>query len=139
MLFLIFLWYISDKHFFSGHSRNVLRDFLTDRIVSVKIDAIGVFEKFILERMVTMTEDDKQFLDRITAYAEEVMADMDAEKTRISIQLDKLRPVMEEIAAEQNAAVEDVFIRYMDLASAVGAQKQEKFKKDYLDFDDLNI
>lgn len=86
-----------------------------------------------------MTEDDKQFLDRITAYAEEVMADMDAEKTRISIQLDKLRPVMEEIAAEQNAAVEDVFIRYMDLASAVGAKKQEQFKKDYLDFDDLNI
>lgn len=86
-----------------------------------------------------MTEDDKQFLDRITAYAEEVMADMDAEKTRISIQLDKLRPVMEEIAVEQNVSVEDVFIRYMDLASAAGAEKQEKFKKDYLDFDDLNI
>ncbi len=63
-----------------------------------------------------MTEDDKCFLDRITAYAEEAMADMDAEKTRISIQLDKLRPVMEEIAVEQNTSVEEVFIRYMDLA-----------------------
>lgn len=86
-----------------------------------------------------MTEEDKNFLDRITAYAEEAMADMDAEKTRISVQLDKLRPIMEEIAAEQNTAVEDVFIRYMDLASTAGAKKQEQFKKDYLDFDDLKI
>lgn len=86
-----------------------------------------------------MTEEDKKFLDRITAYAEETMADMDAEKTRISVQLDKLRPIMEEIAAEQNTAVEDVFIRYMDLASTAGAKKQEQFKKDYLDFDDLKI
>ena len=86
-----------------------------------------------------MTEDDKRFLDRITAYAEEVMADMDAEKTRISVQLDQLRPIMEEIAAEQKTSVEDVFIRYMDLASAAGTEKQEKFKKDYLDFDDLKI
>ena len=86
-----------------------------------------------------MTEDDKNFLDRITAYAEEVMADMDAEKTKVSVQLDKLRPIMEEIAAEQNTTVEDVFIRYMDLASTAGAKKQEQFKKDYLDFDDLKI
>lgn len=86
-----------------------------------------------------MNEDDKRFLDRITAYAEEVMADMDAEKTRISIQLDKLRPIMETIAQEQNTSVEDVFIRYMDLASAAGAKKQEQFKQDYMDFDDLKI
>ncbi len=86
-----------------------------------------------------MNEDDKLFLDRITAYAEEVMADMDAEKTRISVQLDKLRPIMETIAQEQNASVEDVFIRYMDLASTAGAKKQEQFKQDYLDFDDLKI
>ena len=86
-----------------------------------------------------MTEKDKRFLDRITAYAEEVMADMDAEKTRVSVQLDKLRPVMEEIAAEANSSVEDVFIRYMDLASYAGMKKQEQFKRDYLDFDDLNI
>lgn len=86
-----------------------------------------------------MTEDDKNFLDRITAYAEEVMADMDSEKTRISVQLDKLRPIMEEIAAEQKIAVEDVFIRYMDLASCAGKKKQEDFNRDYLDFDDLKI
>ncbi|MBQ6888994.1 MAG: hypothetical protein IJN54_15960 [Lachnospiraceae bacterium] len=88
-----------------------------------------------------MTENDKLFLERIGAYAEEVMADMDAnpEKTRISVQLDKLRPIMEEIAKEQNVSVEDVFIRYMDLASHAGVKKQEDFKNDYLDFDDLKI
>lgn len=91
--------------------------------------------------MFSLTENDKLFLERIGAYAEEVMADMDAnpEKTRISVQLDKLRPIMEEIAKEQNVSVEDVFIRYMDLASHAGVKKQEDFKNDYLDFDDLKI
>jgi len=89
----------------------------------------------------SLIENDKLFLERIGAYAEEVMADMDAnpEKTRISVQLDKLRPIMEEIAKEQNVSVEDVFIRYMDLASHAGVKKQEDFKNDYLDFDDLKI
>lgn len=86
-----------------------------------------------------MTEDDKIFLDRITAYAEEVMADIDPEKTRISAQLDFLRPVMEEIAAEQNLPIEDIFIRYMDLASTAGTKKQKKFEDDYMDFDDLKV
>lgn len=88
-----------------------------------------------------MTEEDKIFLERIGAYADKVMADMDTnpEKTRISVQLDKLRPIMEEIANEQNVSVEDVFIRYMDLASTAGVKKQEEFDKDYLDFDDLKI
>lgn len=31
--------------------------------------------------------------------------------------LDKLRPIMEEIAAEQGVSVEDVLVRYMDLQS----------------------
>ncbi len=88
-----------------------------------------------------MNEQDKLFLERIGNYAEEVMADMDTnpEKTRISIQLDKLKPIMEEIAAEENVAVEDVFIRYMDLASQAGVKKQEEFDRDYMDFDDLKI
>ncbi len=91
--------------------------------------------------MFNLTEDDKLFLERIGTYADEVMADMDTnpEKTRISVQLDMLRPIMEEIAAEQNASVEDVFIRYMDLASTAGVKKQDDFNKDYLDFDDLKI
>ena len=89
----------------------------------------------------SLTEDDKVFLERIGAYADEVMADMDTnpEKTSISVQLDKLKPIMEEIAKEQNVPVEDVFIRYMDLASSAGVKKQKDFENDYLDFDDLKI
>lgn len=88
-----------------------------------------------------MTKEDERFLERIGAYAEEVMSDIDAnpEKTKISTQLEKLRPIMEEIAAEENVSLEDVFIRYMDLASAAGAKRQEDFKRDYMDFDDLKI
>ncbi len=88
-----------------------------------------------------MTKEDQLFLERIGAYAEKVMSDIDAnpEKTKISTQLEKLRPVMEEIAAEENVSLEDVFIRYMDLASTAGAKRQEDFKRDYMDFDDLKI
>ena len=34
-----------------------------------------------------MTEQDKDFLDRITGYANEVCADIDPQKTQISVQL----------------------------------------------------
>ena len=78
----------------------------------------------------SLTEEDKAFLERIGAYADEVMADMDTnpEKTRISVQLDKLRPIMEEIAKEQNSSVEDIFIKYMDLASEASIETQRKFQ-----------
>ena len=45
-----------------------------------------------------MTPENRQILDRINAYAEEALADIDPQKTRISFQLDALRPVMQEIA-----------------------------------------
>ena len=73
-----------------------------------------------------MTLEDKKLLDRINAFAEEALADIDPQKTRISFQLEALKPVMEEIAQETGQPVEDIFIRYMDLASeaAVEAEKQ---------------
>lgn len=73
-----------------------------------------------------MTPENKQILDRINAYAEEVLADIDPQKTRVSYQLDALRPIMQEIADEKGMSIEDVFILYMDLASesSVEAQKQ---------------
>lgn len=84
-----------------------------------------------------MTNEDKIFLDRITEYANEAMADIDPDptKTPISEQLEKLKPIMETLAAETGEAVEDVFIRYMDLASEAAVEKQQKFKADYADFD----
>ena len=84
-----------------------------------------------------MTNEDKIFLDRITEYANDAMADIDPDptKTPISEQLEKLKPIMETISAETGVPVEDVFIRYMDLASEAAVEKQQKFKADYADFD----
>jgi len=88
-----------------------------------------------------MTDQDKEFLDRITAYAGEVMKDIDPDPTvtPISTQLEYLRPVMEEISRETGKSVEDIFIRYMDLASTVAAKKQEEFEEDFVDFTDPNL
>lgn len=65
-----------------------------------------------------MTADDRKFLSRINKYKETVKNDMGPQKVQMPAQLlDKLRPVMEEIAAEQGVSVEDVLVRYMDLQS----------------------
>ncbi len=73
-----------------------------------------------------MTQENKEILDRINAYAEEALADIDPQKTKISFQLEALKPIMQEIADEKGMSVEDIFILYMDLASeaAVDAEKE---------------
>lgn len=63
------------------------------------------------------------------------MGDIDPQKVPISEQLDKLKPIMETIAKEQNRSLEDIFIEYMDLASEFSVANASKFKEDYLDFD----
>lgn len=82
-----------------------------------------------------MTSEQKEILERIQAYAEKVLKDIDPQKTQVSYQLDKLRPEMEKIAAEKNMSLEDVFILYMDLSSEAAAKAEEKFQKDFKDFD----
>ena len=77
-----------------------------------------------------MTENDRSFLDRINKYAEEVLKDIDPQNTHVSEQLDKLRPIMEELASELNMSIEDVFIRYMDLASEQGVEAENKYRED---------
>lgn len=69
-------------------------------------------------------------LDRINAYAEQVLGDIDPQKTRISYQLDKLKPVMEKIAEEKQLPLEDIFIKYMDLASIVSAKENAMLKEE---------
>lgn len=78
----------------------------------------------------SMEEEDKEMLSRINAYAEKVLGDIDPQKTRISFQLDQLKPVMQEIADEKNMSIEDVFIKYMDLASIVSAKQDAMLKED---------
>ncbi len=83
-----------------------------------------------------LSDDDRDLLTRVSAYSEKVIGDVDPQQMRISEQLEKLKPVMQEIAAERKMTLEDIFIKYMDLASLVLAKKEEKFKEDIID---LNI
>lgn len=77
-----------------------------------------------------MTDENKKIWEKISAYAEEALKDIDPQKTQVSVQLDALRPVMEEIAKEKNMPLEDVFILYMDLASEAGVEAEAKFQMD---------
>lgn len=76
----------------------------------------------------TLDEQDRALLARINSYSESVLGDIDPQKTPISFQLEKLKPVMQEIAQEQKVPLEDVFIKYMDLASIVAAKKNARLK-----------
>lgn len=77
-----------------------------------------------------MTDENRKIWERISIYAEEVLKDIDPQKTQVSVQLDALRPVMEGIAKEKNMSLEDVFILYMDLASEAGVEAEAKFQMD---------
>lgn len=77
-----------------------------------------------------MTHENKEILNRINKYAETALADIDPQKTRISFQLEALKPVMQEIADEKGMSVEDVFILYMDLASEAAVEAESKFQAD---------
>ena len=80
----------------------------------------------------SLSDEDRDMLARINAYSESVVGEIDPQKTRVSFQLDKLKPIMQEIADEKGMTLEDVFIKYMDLASVVSA-KQNAMLKEELD------
>lgn len=84
----------------------------------------------------SLSDEDKAMLVRINAYAEQVLGDIDPQKTRISYQLDKLRPIMQEIADEKGISLEDVFIKYMDISSVVLAKQDAMLKED---LDDMGL
>ena len=69
-----------------------------------------------------MTDEDKKLLDRINKYAERALKDTD-QKMRVSSQLERLKPIMAKIAQEENTTVEDIFVRYMDLATSSNEAK----------------
>ena len=75
-----------------------------------------------------MTAEDRKILARINKYAESVMADIDPQKVQVSSQLDKLRPILQEIADEQGISLEDFFIRYMDLQSESACLADQKMR-----------
>lgn len=75
-----------------------------------------------------MTDENRKILERINSYAENVLGEIDPQKIQVSVQLEKLKPVMEEIAAEKNMSLEDVFILYMDLQSEASCATNQKLK-----------
>ena len=91
-------------------------------------DSIIAALPLYLERMMSMTREDQELLERINEYADKVLKYFDPQKTRVSFQLEKLKPIMEEIAQEKGATVEDIFIKYMDLASQVTVSRETKFQ-----------
>ena len=88
---------------------------------------------------VTMTAENQKILDRINAYAEKALADIDPQKTRISFQLEALKPIMQEIADETGKSVEDIFILYMDLASEASVEAEKNLQATLDDDEDANF
>ena len=71
-----------------------------------------------------MTDENRKIWERISAYAEEVLKDIDPQKTQVSVQLDALRPVMEEIAKEKKQSLEDIFIRHGKFFTIIARTEQ---------------
>lgn len=83
-----------------------------------------------------MTDENKELLARINAYAENVLGDIDPQKVPVSVQLEKLKPVMEEIAKEKGMSLEDMFILYMDLQSEASVSTNKKLEDSLKDLND---
>ena len=83
-----------------------------------------------------MNDENRELLERINAYAENVLGDIDPQKVQVSLQLEKLRPVMEEIAKEKGISLEDMFILYMDLQSEASIATSKKLEESLKDLND---
>lgn len=92
-----------------------------------------MYEKLKPQDLNFLDQDDKIFFTKVNEYSEQVMGDIDPQKVRVSEQLEKLKPVMEELAAQRGMSLEDVFIKYMDIASLVAAKRDQRFKSDMQD------
>nr|WP_296486731.1 hypothetical protein [uncultured Acetatifactor sp.] len=83
-----------------------------------------------------MTEENRKILERINTYAENTLGEIDPQKVQVSVQLEQLKPVMEEIAAEKGISLEDMFILYMDLQSEASCATNQKLKDSLQDIND---
>lgn len=83
-----------------------------------------------------MTAENKQLLQRINAYAENVLGEIDPQKVPVSAQLEKLRPILTEIAQEKGITLEDMFILYMDLQTEGSLASQKKLEDSLQDLND---
>lgn len=83
-----------------------------------------------------MTDENRALLKRINDYSEKVLGDIDPQKVQVSAQLDKLRPILQEIADEKNMTLEDVFILYMDIQSEAVCASEAKLRDELEDLND---
>ena len=83
-----------------------------------------------------MTEENRKILERINNYANKVMGNIDPQKVQVSVQLEKLKPIMEEIAKEKGMSLEDFFILYMDLQSEASCKSDAKLKEELQDLNE---
>lgn len=75
-----------------------------------------------------MENKEKYIFEKVSAFADKVNDGIDPTKVQVSFQLEKLRPVMEDLAKELSMSIEDVFITYMDEASNAGVETEKKFQ-----------
>ncbi len=85
-----------------------------------------------------MTDHEREILNRINKYAETKLGDIDPQKVQVSMQLEKLKPIMELIAKEEGKSVEEIFILYMDIQSEASCASQQKLSDDLQDLNDGN-
>ena len=83
-----------------------------------------------------MTEENRLILNQINAYAEKVLGNIDPQKVPVSVQLEKLRPIMEKLAAERDMSLEDFFILYMDLQSEASCRSEAKLQEELQDLNE---
>lgn len=83
-----------------------------------------------------MTDENRAILKRINDYAEQVMGDIDPQKVQVSVQIEKLKPIMQEIADEKQISLEDMFILYMDIQSEASCATQQKLSEELQDLND---
>lgn len=77
-----------------------------------------------------MTRNDKKrMVEEIREYADEVLVEVDETKTQISVQIEMLRPKMEEMAEKYQIDVTEVFIMYMDGISEIQAEQEREFQE----------
>ena len=83
-----------------------------------------------------MTDENRAILKRINDYGEKVMGEIDPQKVPVSVQLEKLRPIFQEIADEKGMSLEEVFILYMDIQSEASCATDAKLREDLKDLNE---
>ena len=83
-----------------------------------------------------MTRNQKiELTARINEYAEKALEDVDKDHTPIGMQLERLKPVMQEIAAETGKSIQEIFIIYMDTNAELNAQAEKEYQSRMVNMD----